>query len=264
MHFGALTLLARNLQHGLKSPLRQQALRFRATVTAAKFSSQTTGDHDFGNYDIILPPDPIVWGTSHIVPRTVPEHIPRPPYVKPGHIIGLNEDAEESYEGDGLIRLGSPEELKLRKAAQLAKRVREYAGTLVKVFFKIYMLEHFIKLKIQVGVTTNTIDAAVHQYIISHGSYPSPLLYSGFPRSCCTSVNNVISHGIPDEYVPSSLPHVRCSTDVCSRPLQDGDIVNIDITVYLDGYHGDTSQTFLVGNVVRDTVHNLILLLKCH
>ncbi|XP_032493589.1 methionine aminopeptidase 1D, mitochondrial isoform X2 [Phocoena sinus] len=81
-------------------------------------------------------------------------------------------------------------------------------------------------------MTTEEIDALVHQEIISHDAYPSPLGYGGFPKSVCTSVNNVLCHGIPD-----------------SRPLQDGDIINIDVTVYYNGYHGDTSETFLVGNV---------------
>jgi len=76
------------------------------------------------------------------------------------------------------------------------------------------------------------LDAAIHEYVVTHSAYPSPLGYSGFPKSCCTSVNNVVVHGIPDD-----------------RPLEDGDIVNVDITVYLDGYHGDTSRTFLVGDV---------------
>ena len=78
----------------------------------------------------------------------------------------------------------------------------------------------------------------MHNFIIKRGAYPSPLLYKGFPKAICTSVNNVVAHGIPDEY-----------------QLADGDIINIDITVYLDGYHGDTSQTFLVGNVVRSLIY---------
>ncbi|XP_069839024.1 methionine aminopeptidase 1D, mitochondrial isoform X4 [Dendropsophus ebraccatus] len=84
----------------------------------------------------------------------------------------------------------------------------------------------------EVGITTEEIDAFVHQNIISRNAYPSPLGYGGFPKSVCTSVNNVVCHGIPD-----------------SRPLEDGDIINIDVTVYSGGYHGDTSETFLVGNV---------------
>ncbi|CAI5519640.1 unnamed protein product [Closterium sp. Naga37s-1] len=82
------------------------------------------------------------------------------------------------------------------------------------------------------GVTTDEIDRAVHEMIIEAGAYPSPLNYAGFPKSVCTSVNECICHGIPD-----------------SRPLEDGDIINIDVTVYLNGYHGDTSKTFYCGNV---------------
>ncbi|XP_032759367.1 methionine aminopeptidase 1D, mitochondrial isoform X2 [Rattus rattus] len=84
----------------------------------------------------------------------------------------------------------------------------------------------------EVGMTTEEIDALVHREIIRRDAYPSPLGYGRFPKSVCTSVNNVLCHGIPD-----------------SRPLQDGDIINIDVTVYYNGYHGDTSETFLVGNV---------------
>ncbi|GAB1286422.1 Methionine aminopeptidase 1D, mitochondrial [Apodemus speciosus] len=85
---------------------------------------------------------------------------------------------------------------------------------------------------LKVDMTTEEIDALVHREIIRHDAYPSPLGYGRFPKSVCTSVNNVLCHGIPD-----------------SRPLQDGDIINIDVTVYYNGYHGDTSETFLVGNV---------------
>ena len=85
---------------------------------------------------------------------------------------------------------------------------------------------------LQPGITTDEIDKAVHQMIIDNGAYPSPLGYCGFPKSVCTSVNECICHGIPD-----------------SRPLEDGDIINIDVTVYLNGYHGDTSATFLCGDV---------------
>ena len=82
------------------------------------------------------------------------------------------------------------------------------------------------------GVTTEEIDKIVHDFIIDHGGYPSPLNYYGFPRSCCTSVNEIICHGIPD-----------------TRPLQEGDIVNLDVTAYVDGYHGDLNETYCVGKV---------------
>jgi methionyl aminopeptidase len=82
------------------------------------------------------------------------------------------------------------------------------------------------------GVTTDEIDRVGHEFLIDHGAYPSTLGYKGFPKSLCTSVNECICHGIPD-----------------SRELQDGDIVNIDITAYIGGVHGDTNATYLVGDV---------------
>lgn len=82
------------------------------------------------------------------------------------------------------------------------------------------------------GVTTDQIDQLVTRLAFQAGAYPSPLNYRQFPKSVCTSVNNVICHGIPDD-----------------RPLVSGDIINIDVTVFLDGFHGDCSDTFLVGEV---------------
>lgn len=86
------------------------------------------------------------------------------------------------------------------------------------------------------GVTTDSLDGFVHEAIIRRNAYPSPLNYRGFPKSVCTSVNEVICHGIPD-----------------SRPLEDGDIINIDVTAYYKGVHGDTSAMFLVGDVDADS-----------
>ncbi|KAJ7388128.1 Methionine aminopeptidase 1D, mitochondrial [Desmophyllum pertusum] len=85
---------------------------------------------------------------------------------------------------------------------------------------------------VKVGVTTEDIDQVVHQAAISFGAYPSPLNYKGFPKSVCTSVNNVAAHGIPD-----------------SRPLQDGDIISVDVSVYIGGMHGDLCETYVVGSV---------------
>lgn len=88
---------------------------------------------------------------------------------------------------------------------------------------------------LRVGVTTEEIDRLVHEACIDRECYPSPLNYYCFPKSCCTSVNEVICHGIPDQ-----------------RPLQDGDICNVDVTVYHRGFHGDLNETVCVGNVDDD------------
>src|SRR4051812_22348235 len=86
------------------------------------------------------------------------------------------------------------------------------------------------------GVTTDEVDRVGHDFLVDHGAYPSTLGYKGFPKSLCTSVNECICHGIPD-----------------SRELQDGDIVNIDLTAYVDGVHGDTNATYLVGDVDNES-----------
>ena len=82
------------------------------------------------------------------------------------------------------------------------------------------------------GISTDEIDKAVHKFIIDNDAYPSPLNYHKFPKSLCTSINEVICHGIPDD-----------------RILQDGDIVNLDITVYKYGFHSDLNETYHVGKV---------------
>jgi len=94
------------------------------------------------------------------------------------------------------------------------------------------------------GVTTDRLDEIVHEATIARGGYPSPLNYRGYPKSVCTSVNEVICHGIPD-----------------SRALADGDIVNIDVTIFLDGVHGDTSVTFPVGEVSDHDRH--LIAVRC-
>lgn len=85
---------------------------------------------------------------------------------------------------------------------------------------------------VKAGVTTNELDKIVHDYFLSHGAKPATLDYKGYPKSSCTSVNHCICHGVPDD-----------------EPLKDGDIVNVDITCLLEGFHGDTSSMFLVGDV---------------
>ena len=88
----------------------------------------------------------------------------------------------------------------------------------------------FITPYVKPGVTTEELDRRVHDYIVSHGAMPAPLNYRGFPKSICTSINHVVCHGIPGE-----------------KKLKDGDMVNIDVTTILEGWHGDTSRMFFAG-----------------
>ena len=100
--------------------------------------------------------------------------------------------------------------IKMRQAGKLAAQLLDYITDYVAI-----------------GVTTNYLNDLCHEYIIKHKAIPAPLNYKGFPKSICTSVNHVICHGIPDE-----------------TKLKDGDILNIDVTVIVDGYYGDTSRMF--------------------
>ena len=109
---------------------------------------------------------------------------------------------------------GKHELEKMRSAGKLAKSVLDY-------------IEQYVKI----GTTTNELNTLCHKYIIDNNAIPAPLNYHGFPKSICTSVNEVVCHGIPSTY-----------------KLRDGDILNIDVTVILDGWYGDTSRMFIVGN----------------
>lgn len=93
---------------------------------------------------------------------------------------------------------------------------------------------------VRAGTTTHEIDRIIHEFIISEDAYPSPFNYNNFPRSCCTSLNEVICHGIPD-----------------MRPLKEGDILNIDVSVYMDGMHTDLNEMYFVGEV-DDAAKNLV------
>src|SRR5690606_5790460 len=117
------------------------------------------------------------------------------------------------------VTIKSAEEIeKMRVAGRLAAEVLEMIGEHVKP-----------------GVTTEELDRICHDYIVNvQKAIPAPLNYKGFPKSICTSINHVVCHGIPNE-----------------KPLKDGDVLNIDITVIKDGYHGDTSKMFMVGKVAE-------------
>jgi methionyl aminopeptidase len=141
--------------------------------------------------------------------REVPAHIARPEYV--------GREAPAPYTGPEVKDADTIE--RMRRAGRLAAQALAEVGR-----------------HVEPGVTTDELDRIGHEYLVGHGAYPSTLGYRGFPKSLCTSVNEVICHGIPD-----------------SRVIQDGDIVNVDITAYLDGVHGDTNATFLAGDVAEET-----------
>ncbi|HIY41354.1 MAG TPA: type I methionyl aminopeptidase [Candidatus Nocardiopsis merdipullorum] len=157
--------------------------------------------------------------TTSLVPgrispqRSVPSNIVRPEYVGQKHPV-------EGVLGD----IQTPETIeKMRETGRIAAQALEEVG------------KH-----VEPGVTTDELDRIGHEFLLDHGAYPSPLGYKGFPKSLCSSLNEVICHGIPDD-----------------TALSDGDIVNIDITAYKDGVHGDTNATFLSGNVSEE--HRLLV-----
>jgi len=141
-------------------------------------------------------------------PLSVPSAIARPEYVgkpSPAEFTGSHIKSADQVE-------------KIRAAGKIAAEAIALVGANAKA-----------------GVTTDELDKLAHEYMVSQGAYPSTLGYRGFPKSCCTSINEVICHGIPDDTV-----------------LQDGDIMNVDITAFKDGFHGDSNATFLIGNVSKD------------
>ncbi|MCD2189551.1 type I methionyl aminopeptidase [Actinomycetospora soli] len=140
--------------------------------------------------------------------RPVPSSIPRPEYVgKPAPARSTDPWVQD------------PEVIeKMRHASRIAAQSLQAGGEAV-----------------QPGATTDEVDRVVHEFLVDHGAYPSTLGYRNFPKSCCTSLNEVICHGIPDSTV-----------------IEDGDIVNIDVTAFVDGVHGDTNATFLAGDVAEE------------
>ena len=137
--------------------------------------------------------------------RSVPSNIVRPEYV--------GKSAPAKFRGSDVK---TPEQIaKIRAAGRIAAQAIRLVGEACKP-----------------GVTTDELDRIGHEFVVSQGAYPSTLGYRGFPKSLCSSINEVICHGIPDDTV-----------------LRDGDIINVDITAFKDGFHGDSNVTFLVGEV---------------
>jgi methionyl aminopeptidase len=156
---------------------------------------------------------------AHYSPRRmVPSNIRKPDYAN--HSAGVSDMEQRDRANNTAIRVYGPEELDgetgLRHACRMGREVLDIAGKALRP-----------------GVTTDEIDRIVHEACLERDCYPSPLNYYNFPKSVCTSINEVICHGIPDY-----------------REIQDGDIVNLDVTTFnAGGYHGDLNETFCVGNV---------------
>jgi methionyl aminopeptidase len=152
---------------------------------------------------------PVTLQPGRISPeRSVPAHITRPEYV-----------------GQRGPRGGEPEV----KDAETIERMRVAGRIAARALAE-------VGAHVAPGVTTDELDRIGHEFLLDHGAYPSTLGYRGYPKSLCTSLNEVICHGIPDDTV-----------------IADGDIVNIDITAYIGGVHGDTNATFLAGDVDSDS-----------
>jgi len=142
--------------------------------------------------------------------RSVPAGIERPEYV--GKVGPREHTGSDVY---------TPEQVELiRESGRIAAGAIEAAAA-----------------EIRPGVTTEQLDRIAHEFILDHGAYPSTLGYRGFPKSSCTSVNEVICHGIPD-----------------TTQLLDGDLINIDVTAYKNGMHGDLNKTFVVGDAAQETI----------
>lgn len=157
----------------------------------------------------VAAPQPTVRPGTVSPRRPVPASIPRPEYV--------DKPAPAKFTGSEIKDAETIE--KMRVAGRLAAQARELVGAAIVP-----------------GVTTDELDRIGHEFLCDHGAYPSTLGYRGFPKSLCSSVNEVVCHGIPD-----------------SRVVEDGDIVNIDITAFLHGVHGDTNATFLAGDVDEES-----------
>lgn len=162
----------------------------------------TKSESGFGIYDVVD-----IGNVSG--PRTVPEYVVKPPYAETGNV----EDEPDHY--------SSPE---IQTTSQI-DMIRESCS-----FAKFVLTS--AKSQLTVGATTDDLDGFVHDLILSNSAYPSPLNYHGFYKSVCTSINNVVCHGVPDD-----------------RPLLDGDLISVDVSVYMNGFHGDCCATYCVGNV---------------
>lgn len=199
------------------------------------FCSQTCFRRNWAAHKTIHPPETgdayepfperVYTGSVHAVYPLTPRRPVKSSVVKPDYADD-GEPRLEQRSRSSQIPICSPETIeKVRHVSRLAREVTDIAGRAIRP-----------------GITTDEIDAIVHNACMDRNAYPSPLNYYWFPKSVCTSVNEVICHGIPDK-----------------RKLEDGDIVNIDVTLYKDGVHSDMNHTYYVGDKARHDLDNVRL-----
>jgi len=167
---------------------------------------------------------PAVDGTAERLGR-LPANVAKPDYAPHGQPI-----SEQADRRNRSIRKYEPKHVDgIREACRVGREVLDAAGRAVRA-----------------GVTTAEIDRVTYEATVERGAYPSPLNYYNFPCAVCTSVNEVICHGIPD-----------------LRPLEEGDVVNVDVSVFLNGYHGDLNETFVVGKAADEDLNLVETAFRC-
>jgi len=201
-------------QHVWTTTAHYSTTRSKSTQTSSRSSSPDADSADTAATQRI----PVVKRTP-VVPyplsprKPVPSHISQPPYASIGMVY--------PPEFDDILLHDETSVAKMRDAARLARRTLDRACALATQY--------------KPGTTTDDIDTEIHNALIAAGAYPSPLNYAGFPKSMCSSVNEVICHGIPD-----------------TRPLRFGDVVSFDVSCFLNGVHGDNCATVIVGDCPDD------------
>ncbi|XP_072048965.1 methionine aminopeptidase 1D, mitochondrial-like [Amphiura filiformis] len=206
-HLSQIAFSKKTQQHCYRCLGRQQTVPWTVCTVRTFFSFFRSGKNKELEQDRPTPTYPVIQELGKVSPRRmVPAHINKPEWAETGQVA-----KKPIYDQI----LDTEEQEEMRVAGRIARKILDIGASELKV-----------------GVTTDYIDEVVHNACIEHNVYPSPLNYYNFPKSVCTSINNVMVHGIPDD-----------------RPLHDGDIITLDVTICKNGFHADLSQTYQIGEV---------------
>lgn len=216
----APSVWAMQLKHGPENPNPSEPWLF--CLRRGRSRSETMPSFEWGGE---LRPAPIMTPRNELHLREVPAHVPRPDYAETANPVSEVESKLQqiNYQYD------EKQLATLRECCVVARGALDATVRAVRP-----------------GVTTEALDLICHKFITAHGGYPSPLNYYNFPKSCCTSVNEVICHGVPD-----------------GRLLVDGDILNVDVTAFYKGYHGDLNETVPVGRCDANSLRLMMTAYKC-